>query len=469
MARNPMQDIVPKGKSIRNIPLPEARTKTEIRKQEKEIAAREQTLRKDIETKQEAEAKLEEDIEAEQTELDQEKGRKEELRRARLEFEAKRARNRRGSSRSRKYTVVYGVGALVALVALGFIVTAVFRGATVTVTPHTLAFTANSDMSAKQDDTSGGLPYQLIVASTTASETIPASGQKQVSTKASGVIVVYNNYSSTPQRLVANTRFQTPEGLIYRIDKPITVPGKSGSTPGSVEAIVYADQPGTNYNVGLKDFTIPGFEGDPRYKDFYARSKTPLAGGFVGTQSVISESDRAKAVGDIQSRLATALLAQAQAQVSSSDILFDKAYTIDYQALPDQNSTASQTTIVEEGAIYATAFNTQQLSEALASSYVPGYKNEPIAVQNMSALTFTPTAFHPDTNSSISFHLSGTSTFEWLFDAGALKNALAGKPRSQTQNILQNFPMIEKADISIRPFWTSTFPSADRITIKKAM
>ncbi len=96
----------------------------------------------------------------------------------------------------------------------------------------------------------------------------------KVDKKASGTITVYNNYSADPQDLVATTRFQTADGLIYRIDKPITVPGTTvvnGKTiPGSIDAVVTADVSGDKYNISNADFTVPGFKGGPKY-DFDLR------------------------------------------------------------------------------------------------------------------------------------------------------------------------------------------------------
>ena len=77
---------------------------------------------------------------------------------------------------------------------------------------------------------------------------MPTTGEEAVEVKASGKIMVYNNFSSEPQRLIIRTRFETKEGLIYRIPESIVVPGKTvkmgWETPGSKEIGVFADEPG---------------------------------------------------------------------------------------------------------------------------------------------------------------------------------------------------------------------------------
>ena len=50
-------------------------------------------------------------------------------------------------------------------------------------------------------------PFQKIF-----TQLFPASGEQNVSLKAQGTITIYNAYSSSPQSLVATTRFVTPAG-----------------------------------------------------------------------------------------------------------------------------------------------------------------------------------------------------------------------------------------------------------------
>ena len=76
--------------------------------------------------------------------------------------------------------------------------------------------------------------------------------------------------------------------------------------------------------------------------------------------------------------------------------------------------------------------------------------------------------FKPATADSISFNLSGPASFEWFYDELALKQALVGKSRNETATVLQKYPTIEKADISLRPFWSRSFPDTlDKITVNK--
>ncbi|MBI2506663.1 MAG: baseplate J/gp47 family protein [Candidatus Colwellbacteria bacterium] len=134
----------------------------------------------------------------------------------------------------------------------------------------------------------------------------PASGKKQVERKAAGEVIIYNNYSTAPQVLVATTRLITSDGKLYRLNNTVTVPGKS-----SIRAAVTADKPGVEYNLssGVK-FRIPGFQGSPKYDAFYAELKESLTGGFVGESSLPSEADLEAAKKDAEQTLEEAAKTQ---------------------------------------------------------------------------------------------------------------------------------------------------------------
>ncbi|MSR71697.1 MAG: hypothetical protein EXS50_03530 [Candidatus Taylorbacteria bacterium] len=64
---------------------------------------------------------------------------------------------------------------------------------------------------------------------------------------------------------------------IYKIDSAVIVPGystKAGEiVAGSTTTTVTAEKAGTDYNIPLSDFTIPGFKGDPKFTNIFARNE----------------------------------------------------------------------------------------------------------------------------------------------------------------------------------------------------
>lgn len=116
--------------------------------------------------------------------------------------------------------------------------------------------------------------------------------------KAHGSIIIYNEYDSSPQTLIATTRFESADGKIFRLVKNVVVPGTTligGETkPGAIEAEVVADQAGEDFNLQPSSFKIPGFKGSPKYDKFSAKSTENFVGGSLeggGSSSSVSQQD----------------------------------------------------------------------------------------------------------------------------------------------------------------------------------
>ena len=127
---------------------------------------------------------------------------------------------------------------VISIIALMVTLGNIFSVATLTVTPQSQKVTINLDLVAKPKTVTGELSYNSLALVRDKEEIVPADGEKPVESRSSGRIVIYNSYSTSPQRLVKNTRFETPEGLIYKIADSVTVPGRKNldeqNIPGSV-------------------------------------------------------------------------------------------------------------------------------------------------------------------------------------------------------------------------------------------
>lgn len=358
---------------------------------------------------------------------------------------------------------------------LGFFLISSFTGATVTVTPKTITVSVSSEFTATKEPTAK-LQFQTLPITEVAELVIPADTTKKVQEKAKGTIVIYNNFSDKPQRLVKNTRFETKSGLIFRIDSSITVPGRTikdgRKVPGSLETTVMADSPGIEYNILLADFTVPGFKTDAaRFAGFYARSKTPMTGGFEGTLKVPSESALIAARASLRDTLKKKVSGGKQAEVPEGFILFPGALAVQNESLQPEEREGGMSAVREKLTGSAYLFKYEDLAKAVAQTSIPNFNNLPIEVPNLLSLLFElkelPTG-NPADAKAIRFTLRGNAHIVWLYDAEKLKSTLAGKQKSELLAALSNFPTLEKADLVIRPFWSSTIPSnIGKITVKE--
>lgn len=143
------------------------------------------------------------------------------------------------------------------------------------------------------------IPANFFIFRETHEREFEATGKGDDGRKAKGIITIYNNFSTLPQILVANTRFLSPDNKIFRLDSRVAIPGATMKdnqlVPSTIDVEVTADQVGPDYNIPPCTipckFVIPGFEGTPKYEGFYGISSKPMSGGTLGKVLVVTHSD----------------------------------------------------------------------------------------------------------------------------------------------------------------------------------
>lgn len=377
-----------------------------------------------------------------------------------------------------KTKLLIGVIILTIICAVGFGVSAKFAKISVEITPRQGRLLVSNVYEATKNSND---ILKFVLASNMQAEekvALPTSGSEAVKEKASGQIIVYNNHSSASQALVANTRFETKDGLIYRIDKPITIPGQSKGTdgqitPGQITVTVFADQPGDKYNLATEvDFSIPGFKGSAKYNTFYAKSKGPMTGGFIGDRPKVTAEDLAKAKTELEEKLLTSLAKKLGEQVPEGYYLFGDAVIADFVHQISADSTKSNQAILHVKANgTGILFDKKELASYLAKQQVAGYQGEPVDILNWESFKFSllnKDKISPSSLDKVSFKLDGTGELVWLFNEKELKNELQKAGAKDYKRVFEDsFKMITSADIIFTPPWIRSIPSnPDKIGIK---
>lgn len=375
--------------------------------------------------------------------------------------------------RGRKSTWVAAGGALLVLV---FAILSVFNGATLAYLPKSATLSFDNEVYTAQKTGNEGLLFSVVKLSEDKGLEVSASEEEEVRRKASGVIIVYNNASTEAQRLIENTRFETPSGLVYRISDAIVIPGRKtvgGKTqPGALEVTVYADEVGEKYNIGLTDFTVPGLAGTARFSTIYARSKTEMTGGFVGREKVVNSQDRARVKAELETTLRNELLSEIKARVPEDFILFPSLSFITFEDLPQTDSLSKgKVTVNVRGRLDGVMFKKSDLSTRLALNKITLAPGEAIDTSTFDSLNFSFISISREdlfSSDKISFSVTGQTTAIWRTDEVALRTDLIGKHKRDLPSILNNYPTIISATATIRPFWKNSFSdNSARISIEK--
>ncbi len=350
----------------------------------------------------------------------------------------------------------------IGVIAFVYLYTYVFNSAVVTITPKYADTQVNKTVHFVAEGMPKGDNVAFVLATSTLekSKELPKSEAKKVETKAEGKIIVYNNFDATPQRLLKNTRFESAAGKIYRINTSITVPGKVGDTPGSIEVTVYADSYGEDYNSSPTDFIIPGFKGTPREKGFFARSKGPISGGASGNKKLVSASDLASVKDEFALSLTQDLKNEMKKMTKAGYISLPKDIQVTF-ADNERDILAGVTSLYK---VTATGYLVFAAEEDVARAIAKGrsqYNNEPLRLDHQENLSFAlkdGTDISKDSEFDVFF--DGTPRIVWKVDENQLRQVLSGKDKNEFVDVLHSFSSIEKAERNISPAWSSHFPDS---------
>jgi len=364
---------------------------------------------------------------------------------------------------------LFGIFAVVLAIIVCTKIVSNFSGAIIKVIPHK----ENLEIDALLK---GGLPaqaetaavydtaYETMEISVTKEKTVEAEGTEEVSSRASGQIIIFNTFSSQSQVLIATTRLESSDGKIYRIREKITVPGN-----GSTEVTAYADEPGEEYNMESGEFKIPGFEGTPRYEKFYAKTKTPIKGGFQGVLPIISEEQQTEIREELELAIKKELLEKTRMQAPADFVFYENALRISFVGDEDANKAVREGdnlefTMRETGNLLAFLIPRSKLTDALVKKSLGDDFVGKVKIGNMEKLEFSVISYDGETKQLV-FKIKGTAEFIWVIEEDELKNALIAQPK-EPEKVFKSFPAIDQASVVFKPFWWKFFPDkTSRISI----
>lgn len=375
--------------------------------------------------------------------------------------------NKKTSTKGSKSHLLTAIIIFLVILGGGFGISALMDGAKVTVYPRHREPTVNSTFTAYRDSTPGELSYEIMTLEADGERQVTATGQEEVNEQATGVITIYKTTSGS-ERLIKNTRFRTPDGKVYRITESAVVPGGTSDQPGSVNADVFADEAGEEYNLeaGVR-FDVPGFEeggSTELFNAIYAENPAPITGGYSGPKFTVDDAELDTAVDELHNELKEALMARVNSEKPAGFVVFEDAITMVYNSLPSEQAGENQVKVKERANLQIPIFKQEDFAKFIASGTIPGYEGQSVRIDNLEDLSFSYTASTtPETNiataESINFRLSGTPLIVWTFDEESLKADLLGSSRTALNTILGGYPAIERAGAVVRPFWKRTFPN----------
>ncbi|MFA6023659.1 MAG: hypothetical protein WC777_00350 [Candidatus Gracilibacteria bacterium] len=325
--------------------------------------------------------------------------------------------------------------------------------------------------------------------------THPATGLiTDESSNASGNLTILNT-SSIERPLVKETRFQTEDGIVFRLQAEVIVPAASSAGPGSLVAFVVADPldangvaVGERGNIPASKFFLPGLKEDSR-DEVYAESYDAMTGGQTVSRVQITENDliaaQAQIEKDLNEKAVAALRKEVLAESNAQGLqlkLLETSDALNYgpvlASLPyalvgqEQDSFEVTGTMTISGVAYRQDELFSILRAEIVSAKTPGKRlvsvdEDSISLQvlelNESAGSFKITA-----------QIQGIEQYEIDPDleggnqlAEKIKEHIAGRSIEEAKAYIQNLPEVNSVEISVWPVWSPTISSLpENIKIK---
>lgn len=301
---------------------------------------------------------------------------------------------------------------------------------------------------------------------------IETTATEEVTARAKGVVTITNAYSSSSQTLVVITRLVSQDGKLFRLDETVVVPGakvEDGKiTPALIDVAVTADEPGPEFNIGPSSFSIPGFQGTPKFTAFTGRSQEPMRGGARGKVKVVTADDVVKAQEGLSDQAQKKLSERFAEQLPENLIVLADAslesiaLETDVEAGDHADAVVAKASGKKSAIAYREedirAFVTQQLAERIPdeTEIIP------------ESIVLEPGVTERDIEGGIlDLSLKVSANAAWRIDAEAVRDAVAGKREGEIRAWLADQEAVESATVRFSPFWVSDAPeNRKRIKIK---
>ncbi|HCW32939.1 MAG: hypothetical protein UT55_C0003G0007 [Candidatus Peregrinibacteria bacterium GW2011_GWE2_39_6] len=390
---------------------------------------------------------------------------------------------------------------VVASLCLLFIISYIaLPGATITIIPQSDVIEQSVNITlanVKQYGTNPSLnsphpiAYYPLEVTVQKSATYTATGQIFEGTNARGT-VTFINERTTPWPLVALTRIQTEDGLIFRIQSPVTIPAANSSGFGTVDATVVADETdaygrviGEKGNIGPASFLLPGLREESR-KELYARNSSPMTGGSTVVTLKITQEDldaskeliRQNLEAETTLALQTAL--DEQNKLNGTDLqlltktqalkLSEPTYDIPIYLL---ETLQDQFEVSGNMMVNAITYSKKELFEILKQELTMRKSPDKSLLKiDEGSLSYEIFEFEKNPGQiKLTATIKGIEAFaiDPSDENGAklikkIKEHIAGKPVKEAQDYIQNLPEVNKVKISCWPVWAPTIPSVFKNT-----
>lgn len=314
--------------------------------------------------------------------------------------------------------------------------------------------------------------FQTITTSSTIEREVIGTEFKEVTEYARGLVVFSNEWAKSPETLKVGTIIESPGGKKYKTTASVRVPGYtiSGGVKSagvSTPVPVIALEVGTASNNPGTTFTIPSFSSKKR-QQFLAQSVGPLSGGDAGVRHSLSAQEERAVTELLTQQLTERLRRETRAQVPDE---FFVSADMQYPYIrPEQfelEGEAIKFTAVARGSLVSYLIKHEVLSALIAQDVLRDQDEGDFYISNLSDLTFTISSPIPLDETiipdSIQITINGSGVLTSRIQSEEFRKEIAGRSVKEFREYVSNKKTIEKAELSLLPFWSPYLPQTNQL------
>lgn len=327
----------------------------------------------------------------------------------------------------------------------------------------------NNQFVASKDTSTYDVNFEIMITSDKKTRNIVLTEPKEVSIKSKGSITLYNEFSTKPEKLLAETFLADNEGKTYKTDSTVTIPGykidvNKKIIPGEITVDITSFLAGDIYNGSPTDFYINSFKKTAKYNKIYGKLKTPLTGGASGLVYTLDEGGINRVDSLAQTTIKSDLLQKVKALVPEGYILYPDAMTYSYSSGNNIMSKTAEAEIEIEGTLAVILLEEKSLMNNVIKVSLPEIKGDElkeISILDLDKLIFNfidKEQIVTKELNSIHFSLTGDINAIWRPNIDILKTKLLGVEKDNVSAIFREDPGISSALVKIFPPWQSYLP-----------
>lgn len=329
----------------------------------------------------------------------------------------------------------------------------------------------NLDPNADFNESENLLPSETKELKKTVSVDFDATGKKDVGERARGQVVFRNCETPTAQTIRGGTVLSV-NGQNYLTQADVSVPGGTGSfvtgctsAGTSAPVAISAAEIGENYNLASGTaLAVSGHSNELR-----ATTSSAVTGGSKRTVTVVSQADVERARGQLQAANENQVRDELAGQFGAEQTSIRESFQVeaaDPVASPAVDAEATKAKLTADTTYRMTAVATKDLDSLLnnvINADIEDKSRQSIYDNGRKELKVSD--YQSLENGRASLRISTTGYIGSKINQDRLKQDMAGKRYGEIESLVKQVPNVEDVTINFSPFWVTSAPAADKITI----